>query len=89
MANKKIYIGNLSYDATQDDVISEFSTYGEIEEFKLIHDHETGRSKGFGFMTFESSEAAESALEKNGELFGERKLKVSPAEDRKKPSKSW
>jgi cold-inducible RNA-binding protein len=83
MTNKKIYVGNLSFNTTQDDLQTEFSKYGEIEQLKLITDMETGRSKGFAFITFATSEAMESSLEKNGEDFDGRPLRVNQAEERK------
>ena len=50
--SKKIYVGNLSYSTTSDDLQNEFSDCGEIEKVQLITDRETCRSKGFAFITF-------------------------------------
>jgi cold-inducible RNA-binding protein len=83
MNNKKIYVGNLSFNTTQDDLETEFSKFGEVEELKLITDMETGRSKGFAFITFKTSEAMEASLAKNGEDLDGRPLRVNQAEERK------
>tara|TARA_A100001015_G_scaffold314165_1_gene423016 strand:- start:1460 stop:1735 length:276 start_codon:yes stop_codon:yes gene_type:complete len=83
MSNKKIYVGNISFDTTEEDLRTEFSQYGDIEEVKIIIDHQTNRSKGFGFITFTTPEAMEASLEKNGEEVQGRKLRVNQAEERK------
>lgn len=81
MSQSKIYVGNLSYDATQDDLHDFFSQYGEITETKLISDRETGRSKGFAFITYADAAHAQEALAANGtELMG-RTLKVNEARE--------
>ena len=79
----KIYVGNLSYSTTENDLQELFSAYGDITEVRLIKDHETGRSKGFAFITFGSKDAMQASLEKNGEDFGGRNLRVNEAEDRR------
>ncbi|MBT3581988.1 RNA-binding protein [bacterium] len=83
MNENKIYVGNLSYNTTEQDLETEFSKYGELQEVKLISDMETGRSKGFAFLTYKTQEAMEAALEKNGEEIGGRALRVNKAEERK------
>jgi cold-inducible RNA-binding protein len=78
----KIYVGNLSYDTTQDDLTNYFSQFGDIEELKLITDRDTGRSKGFGFITFSSPEGAQRACnEANDTEFEGRTIKVNMAKD--------
>ena len=52
MQQNKLYVGNLAFTATQSDVESAFSSYGEIDEVRLITDRDTGRSRGFAFVTF-------------------------------------
>lgn len=82
MNKTKIYVGNLSYDVTSDQLQDFFGGFGEIAEVKLISDFETGRSKGFGFVTFADEEAAAEAVEKsNGESLDGRNLKVNLARD--------
>ncbi|MAH80752.1 MAG: RNA-binding protein [Rickettsiales bacterium] len=83
MSNKKIYVGNISFDTTEEDLKNEFSEYGDIDEVKIIIDHQTNRSKGFGFITFATPEAMEASLAKNGEEVQGRKLRVNQAEERK------
>ncbi len=83
MSNKKIYVGNISFDTTEDDLKNEFSEYGDIEDVKIIIDHQTNRSKGFGFITFSTPEAMEASLAKNGAEVQGRKLRVNQAEERK------
>jgi len=88
MNNNKIYVGNLSFNTTESDLETEFSKYGETADVKLISDMETGRSKGFAFITFKTAEAVEAALEKNGEDMDGRPLRVNKAEERKPRSNS-
>lgn len=81
----KIYVGNLSYDITNDDLTDFFSSYGPIRDIKLIRDRDTGKLKGFGFIEFEDKNAAQTAVETaNGkELLG-RNLKVSMAKQKER-----
>ncbi len=83
MNNKKIYVGNLSFNTTEKDLETDFSKYGESDEVKLISDRETGRSKGFAFRTYKSPEAMEAAIAKNGEELDGRALRVNKAEEKK------
>jgi RNA recognition motif-containing protein len=80
----KIYVGNLPFSATEDDVYELFSQYGSVESVKLITDRNTGRPRGFGFV--EMSEGAREAIEAlNEKEFEGRNLKVNearPREDR-------
>ncbi|HSN17137.1 MAG TPA: RNA-binding protein, partial [Gammaproteobacteria bacterium] len=59
-----------------------FAQYGEIENLSLIMDRDTGRPKGFGFITFVSQQSAEKALEQNGKDVGGRALRVNVATDK-------
>lgn len=81
MNQAKIYVGNLSYQTTSDALSDAFGSYGEIVELKLIMDRETGRSKGFAFITFGNSDAAEAALSLNGTELDGRRIKVSIAKE--------
>jgi len=77
---KKIYVGNLPYTATEDDVRQLFEKFGEIQSVKMIMDTMTGRPKGFGFVEMSSNEDATKAIEAlNGTPFMERTLSVSEA----------
>jgi RNA recognition motif-containing protein len=74
--NSQIYVGNLSYRVSESHLREYFSSFGEIESLNVIKNHNTGRSRGFGFITFSSSDHAESALEYNGNEFEGRSLVV-------------
>jgi cold-inducible RNA-binding protein len=82
MQQNKLYVGNLSFAATQESVEEIFSPYGELEEVRLIADRDTGRSRGFAFVTFAKQHAAESALELNGKPLDGRNLIVNIAKER-------
>jgi len=75
-----IYVGNLSFDASEDDVRGAFATFGTVESVKMIMDRETGRPRGFAFVTMTESDEAKTAIESlNGsELLG-RELRVREA----------
>ena len=76
----KIYVGNISFNATEDDVRELFAAFGEIESAKLITDPQTGRARGFGFVEMPSADEARKAIEAlNGKAFMERTLSVSEA----------
>jgi len=84
MSQEKVYVGNLSYNTTSDELSEAFGAFGSIVELKLIEDRETGRSKGFAFITFESADDAAKAVESlNGSTLDGRQIKVNVArEDR-------
>ncbi|NCX94212.1 MAG: RNA-binding protein [Gammaproteobacteria bacterium] len=77
----KIYVGNLSYKSTNEDLLEYFRQYGGVLEARIISDRATGQSKGFGFVTFDGPESAQAALAANGQDFAGRNLKVSIAND--------
>ncbi len=81
MNQNKVYVGNLSYETTSDDLQALFGQYGKIDELKLITDRDTGRSKGFAFITFENGNTAQNALAQNGQDYQGRKLKVNFAKE--------
>lgn len=81
MNQAKIYVGNLSYNTTEDQLRDFFGQYGNIDDCKLISDFQTGRSKGFGFITYASDEEGQKALEANGIDLDGRKLKVNTAKE--------
>ncbi len=82
MQQNKLYVGNLPFSATQAELEEAFSAYGELEEVRLITDRDTGRSRGFAFVTFATQLAAESALEMNGKPLDGRNLIVNIAKER-------
>ncbi|MFQ5493470.1 MAG: RNA recognition motif domain-containing protein [Candidatus Dojkabacteria bacterium] len=80
----KLYVGNLPWTATNDELSELFSAYGEVVEANIIFDRETNRSKGFGFVTMATEEAAAEAMEKlEGSEFGGRTIRVSEARERR------
>src|ERR1044071_91197 len=80
---KRLYIGNLPFDTTEDDLHQLFSAHGQIVSVKLITDMETGRSRGFGFVEMSSEDEAKVAIEKmNKAKVGERELTVNEARPR-------
>jgi len=77
---KKLYVGNLPYSANADELRKVFSEFGEVVDAVVISDKYSGRSKGFGFVTFATEEAAKTAVEKmNGKDMGGRNLVVNVA----------
>ena len=77
---KKLYVGNISYQTTEDDLNTLISQAGNIESVKIINDQYSGRSKGFGFVEFSTQEEADKAVSMfNGYALGERKLIVNEA----------
>ena len=80
---KTLYVGNLPYQTTEDELKELFEEYGEVNSAKIITDRETGRSRGFGFVEI-SEESAQKAIDSlNGTNFGGRNLKVNEARERK------
>ena len=78
--NKKLYVGNLSYEVTEGELHAHFATVGSVTSAALITDRNTGRSKGFGFVEMETEEAAAQAIEKlNNTEWSGRMLSVSEA----------
>jgi len=59
----KIYIGNMSYETTEDQIRQAFESYGEVTSVNVITDRETGRPKGFGFVEMASDEAGQAAID--------------------------
>lgn len=78
----KIYVGNLNFKSTQDSIEGLFSNYGEVQEVAVITDRETGRPRGFAFVTMDD-EGGKKAIEAlNGEEFEGRTLNVNEARPR-------
>ena len=76
---KKLYVGSISFDASEESLRDLFSGIGEVESVKIITDMHTGRSKGFGFIEMASEEDAKKAIEQlNGSTFMERTLTFNP-----------
>ncbi len=78
---KTIYVGNINYNMSADDLKPIFAEYGEVLSIKIINDRETGRSKGFGFVEMESG--ADAAIEElDGKEVQGRRLRVNEARPR-------
>ncbi|MGA1868397.1 MAG: RNA recognition motif domain-containing protein [bacterium] len=82
MQQNKLYVGNLPYGVDESELKEIFSSYGDLEEVKLIRDWETGRSKGFAFITFSTQHAAEKALEQNGKEVSGKAIRVNIAKEK-------
>ncbi|HEU5398794.1 MAG TPA: RNA-binding protein [Gammaproteobacteria bacterium] len=82
MQQNKLYVGNLPFSVNEEQLRGVFAQYGDISELSLIMDRDTGRPKGFGFITFANQQAAEKALEQNGKDLGGRPLRVNIATDK-------
>ncbi len=82
MEKNKLFIGSLPWSITNDSLKELFSQYGEVVEAIIINDRETGRSKGFGFVTFAKEEDAQKALEMNGKEVEGRTIVVNVAKPR-------
>lgn len=83
-----IYIGNLSYNTTEDTLKSLFAEFGEIESVKVIKDRFSGRSKGFGFIEMPSNSEADQAIKAlNGNRIDGSHIKVNPADSGRKRRK--
>ena len=78
---KKLYVGNLTFDATDADLTELFSPHGQVQSAQVVTDRDTGRSRGFGFV--EMSEGADAAIAAlNGQDFKGRSLTVNEAKPR-------
>lgn len=78
-----IYVGNLSYDATEQDVRSAFEQYGQVSSVSIVMDRDTGRSRGFAFVEMQSANEAKQAIEGlNLQDIAGRKVTVNEARPR-------
>ena len=83
-----IYIGNLSYNTTEDTLKSLFAEFGDIESVKMIKDRFSGRPKGFGFIEMPSNSEADQAIKAlNGNRIDGNHIKVKPADSGRKKRK--
>jgi cold-inducible RNA-binding protein len=85
----KLYVGNLSFDSTEADLQDLFEQFGTVKETHLISDRETGRSRGFGFVTMGSKSEGEAAIAAlHGKQVGGRSLTVNEARPKEERSSS-
>ena len=78
-----IYVGNLPFTATEDEVRALFEPFGEVQSVKLVNDRETGRPRGFGFVEMDENNAEEAITELNGREMNGRALRINKAQERR------
>jgi len=82
-----IYVGNLNFDASEDEIRELFAAYGQVSSVAIIRDKMTGRSRGFAFVEMVDDSAAQTAIQAlNGQDFKSRSLTVNPARPREERS---
>src|SRR2546430_11933639 len=87
MSNNKLFVGNLSFNTTENDLQDAFAAHGTVMEVNLMTDRETGRARGFGFVTMSTPEEAEAAINAlNGKDLDGRALTVNVAKPREERS---
>jgi RNA recognition motif-containing protein len=86
---KSIYVGNLPWSATEEDVRKAFSNFGEVKSVKLVEDRETGRPRGFGFVEMDDQSALAAIEALDGANFGGRNIKVNEARPRAERAPRW
>ncbi len=81
--SKKLFVGGLSWNTNDGTLSQAFEKFGAVDEAKVVMDRETGRSRGFGFVTFREPADAERAIaEMDGKTLDERAIKVNEAQDK-------
>jgi RNA recognition motif-containing protein len=79
----KIYVGNMSFSTTEDTLLAEFGAHGKVDEVAVITDRDTGRPRGFAFVTMPNDDEARNAMEAlNGTELDGRTLNVNEARER-------
>ena len=81
MSQLKIYIGNLNFSTTADSLEQHFSQFGPIADVRIIKDREPGRSRGFGFTTYQDEQSVQNSLAANNTEFDGKTLRVNVAND--------
>ncbi len=80
--SKKLYVGNLPFSATEDEIRTLFSECGTVDTVELLTDRETGRPRGFGFVQMDDDGAAKAISTLDGQEMGGRPLRVNEAKER-------
>ena len=83
MSSKKLYVGNLPFDASRDDIRAAFEEFGTVYEVSLIEDRQTGRPRGFGFVEMDDAGAKAAIEGLNDKEFGGRNLTVNEAREKR------
>jgi RNA recognition motif-containing protein len=85
--NTKLFVGNLSFNLTENDLQDAFAAHGNVTETNVMMDRATGRPRGFGFVTMGSAEEAQKAIDAlNGTMLGDRSITVNEARPREERS---
>ncbi len=79
---KTIYVGNLPFSASEDQLRELFGQFGKVQSVKLVSDRETGRPRGFGFVEMDGAEADSAIAALNGQQFGGRSLRINEAREK-------
>ena len=83
----RLYVGNLSFNTNEDTLQDAFSQFGDVSEIKIVMDRETGRSRGFAFVTMGDANGARNAIaQMDGTMVDGRSLRVNEAEERQQRS---
>lgn len=82
MGTKRIYVGNLPYSATEEEVRGLFEAHGEVKSVDILMDRMTGRPRGFGFVEMEDASAMQAIEKLNGTPLGGRPLRINEAKER-------
>ncbi len=82
MSNKRLYVGNLPFDATNESIRTAFEAFGTVHDVTLVTDRETGRPRGFGFVEMDAEAAAAAIEGLNEKDLGGRNIKVNEARER-------
>jgi RNA recognition motif-containing protein len=80
---KTLYVGNLPWSTTEEDLAEAFSAYGNVESSRVAFDRETGRSRGFGFVEMADADAEKAMQALNGKDFGGREITVNEAMEKR------
>jgi RNA recognition motif-containing protein len=81
---KRIYVGNLSWNTSEDELRDFFAPFGSVTSVSIITDRDTGRSRGFAFVEMDDADAVRAIQEANGKELGGRSLRIDEAQERQR-----
>jgi RNA recognition motif-containing protein len=81
---KRIYVGNLSWNTSEDELRDFFAAFGSVTSVSIITDRDTGRSRGFAFIEMDDADATRAIQEANGKELGGRSLRIDEAQERQR-----